>query len=227
MLCTADLTGSATLARLSALQADIFLSVCFPRRLPAQLLQLAGTACLNIHPSLLPAYRGPAPIFWQFRGGEGDLGVTLHALSDELDAGPVLAQHSVALSDGLHHGEIGWRLGRVGADLFERAIPRLTTSRQNYTAQDTSAASYYPLPKAEDFVLDSQWSSRRAYNFMCATDHYCRPYPVQAGGLTLLLERAVGFTDTDDGEGSEHGRDVLAIPFRRGTLYAEPARTVS
>jgi methionyl-tRNA formyltransferase len=188
---------------------------------------LAGTACLNIHPSLLPAYRGPAPVFWQFRNGERDLGVTLHALNDELDAGPVLAQRSEALSDGLHHGEIGRQLGRVGADLFEHALPRLTASRAVYTDQVASAAHYHPLPQAEDFVLDLHWSARRAFNFMCATDHYCRAYPVQVGGRTLLLERAVGFADTGDGQGVEYSGDVLAIPFRRGTLYAEPARTSS
>jgi methionyl-tRNA formyltransferase len=227
VLCSDDLTGRATLQRLGALQADIFLAVCFPRRLPEQFLRLAGKASLNIHPSMLPAYRGPAPVFWQFRNGERDLGVTLHALNEELDAGPVLAQRSLVLSDGLHHAEIGRQLGCVGAHLFEQALPRLAASRAIYTAQDAGAAHYHPLPQSEDFVLDLHWSARRAFNFMCATDHYCREYPVLAGGQTLLLERAVGFADSDREQEVEHGGDLLAIPFRRGTLYAKPARTSS
>jgi len=218
-----DLAAGATLRRLRGLQADIFLSACFPRQLPARLWRLPEIACLNVHPSMLPAYRGPAPIFWQLRNGERELGVTLHRMDAELDAGPILLQRGLALNDGLVGSEIGRLLGRVGAALFIEAMPMLTTSRVHYVLQDASAASYHPSPQPNDFALDPDWSAGRAFNFMRATEHYCKPYAVHAQGQTLLLRRAGFCAEIDDGP--HYG--LVAIPFRCGILYAEPVRNPS
>ena len=181
---------------------------------------LPRLACLNMHPSLLPAYRGPVPVFWQLRNAEPHTGVTLHRLSDELDAGDVLAQVESSLSDGLDNDQINRQLGRTGAELLLRALPELTAARASYTEQDERRASYQPLPQAQDFTLDTGWSSRHAFNFVRATEHWCRPYKVRVHGRTLLLKRAIRFTGSGSQVREANGA-IMAIPFRRGVLYAE------
>ena len=167
---------------------------------------------------MLPAYRGPAPVFWQLRNGEPELGVTLHRMSTELDAGPILSQRSVVLRDGMGEAEIGRQLGAVGGALFVDALPMLRTSGVHCVPQDAAAATYHPSPQPGDFALDPDWSAGRAFNFMRATEHYCEPYAVHTQGHTILLRRAGWWTETDDGP---HG-ELVAIPFRYGVLYAEP-----
>lgn len=215
-----DLNDPDTVRRLQAFGCDVLLSVCFPRRLPGWLRRLPALACLNLHPSLLPAYRGPAPLFWQFRNGETALGVTLHGMVDELDAGPVLAQRRVALRDGLTHAEIAEVLAGAGIGLLAAALPDLQARSARYTAQDPRARSCHPAPRAVDFTLDLQWSARRAFNFMRATEHHGQPYPLPGREPRLLLERALGVSDSDAGSAGNRAPGALAIAFRRGTLYA-------
>ncbi|MCG6871780.1 MAG: hypothetical protein LJE84_05775, partial [Gammaproteobacteria bacterium] len=85
---------------LSELEAGLFLVACYPRRLPGEVFRLAQRACLNLHPSLLPGYRGPAPVFWQLQDGERNTGISLHHVTDRLDAGPLVAQRRVPLPPG-------------------------------------------------------------------------------------------------------------------------------
>ena len=221
-LHVSDLHVLESREQLQALRPDVLLSVCFPRRLPDWLQTLPAKACLNLHPSMLPAYRGPAPLFWQFRNGEPNLGVTVHRVSDELDAGPILAQRRVALCDGLRHAEITRKLARVGAQLFMAALPAIAAGAASYSAQDERAQSYQPAPQAADFALDPQWSARHAFNFMRATEHYCHPYSFTDDGKTRLLARAAAFSDAREASRGLPDDGTIALAFRRGTLYAHP-----
>ena len=80
--------------------ADVGVIACFPRVLSASWLALAPRGVFNLHPSRLPAYRGPSPLFWQFRNGERPMGVTLHRTTAAPDAGPVVAVDEVAVAAG-------------------------------------------------------------------------------------------------------------------------------
>ncbi len=217
------LADPETERRLGAFHADVLLSVCFPRRVPGRLRGLPVTACLNLHPSLLPAYRGPAPIFWQRRAAEAHTGVTLHALSAQLDGGPVLAQTETPLPDGATHKQIAGQLGLAGAALLLLTLPRLLAGEARYTQQVEALASYQPLPQAADFALDVGWPVRRAFNFMRATEHWCNPYPVELGGRVYLLARALGFSDAHAERAGSRSGEVIEVPFRDGTLFAESA----
>src|SRR5262249_24483185 len=83
------------------LSPDLICAACFPRRLPPPLLALPRLGCLNVHPSLLPRYRGPVPLFWMFRAGEATGGVTVHWMEERLDAGPIAAQEAYPIPEGI------------------------------------------------------------------------------------------------------------------------------
>ena len=87
-----SLSDARTLELLADLQPDLIAVACFPYIFPSALLQLPRYGCLNLHPSLLPAYRGPLPLFWMARQGERQAGVTLHFLDEGLDTGDIVAQ---------------------------------------------------------------------------------------------------------------------------------------
>jgi methionyl-tRNA formyltransferase len=131
---------------LSALDVDILLLACFPWHLPQTVRQLPRLACWNLHPSLLPAYRGPAPLYWQLRNREGHTGVTLHEVSEHLDAGNIVAQQAQPLPAVNNAADLDEWVAGVGVQLFMEALLRRREGRLQSIPQDESAASYYPYP---------------------------------------------------------------------------------
>src|SRR5262245_19643673 len=94
------LSDPAMGAALAALRPDVICAACFPHRIPRTLLRLPPLGWLHVHPSLLPAHRGPAPLFWAFRNGEATIGVTVHFMDEEFDTGDIATQAPLALPDG-------------------------------------------------------------------------------------------------------------------------------
>ena len=84
---------------------DLTLMSCYSKRLPDVIINFSHFGCYNMHPSLLPAYRGPEPIFWQMRQA-ADMGVSWHEVIADLDAGAIVARKKVFLDDGESYGEI-------------------------------------------------------------------------------------------------------------------------
>jgi methionyl-tRNA formyltransferase len=150
--------------------ADILLVACFPFRIPATLRQLMRIACWNLHPSLLPRYRGPAPIFWQIRNCERHTGITLHEVSDQLDAGNVVAQKPAPLPQETSDENLSKWVAEYGVDLILEALNNLRRGCRITYPQDETLASYYPLPRtliAHPDRNTQQWPVRS----MLSTDH--------------------------------------------------------
>ena len=129
---------------ISTLPFEILLAACFPHRITAILRQLARIACWNIHPSLLPKYRGPSPVFWQIHNGERQTGVTLHEITDRLDAGNIVAQKSFPLPTDRKAAGTGELIAKYGVDLFLEALYIHRRGHQITIRQDESLASYFP-----------------------------------------------------------------------------------
>jgi methionyl-tRNA formyltransferase len=157
------LRAAETLAALRALASDVIVTACFPRRLPPQWLAAPRLGCLNLHPSLLPAYRGPEPLFWQFRNGERQTGVTLHVMDETADTGALVAQAAVPFPDGLRYDQAEWLTARAGAELLVNALRR---GEWTHTPQPATGASDAPFPTPRDLVIPTEWPARRAYNFV-------------------------------------------------------------
>ena len=100
------------------ISADLFLLACYPKHLPSTIAELATLDCLNIHPSKLPRYRGPDPIFWQLRSGEPETGVTIHRVSNQIDSGDILAFRKIEFQSGVRIDQINCEIGICAADLL-------------------------------------------------------------------------------------------------------------
>ena len=180
---------------LGELAPDFILVACFPYRLPETLTALPRQDCLNLHPSMLPRYRGPTPLFWQLRAGEKDTGITLHRVISHMDAGNIMAQENLTWPDGSDATDIDTHMGGLGTRLFIGTLAQYESGSLLTRPQDESASSYFPTPGEDDFRVDSQWSARRIFNFMRATSNRGQTWPVRLDNQEYRLTEALGFSE--------------------------------
>jgi len=208
-------------SQISKYNPHFILVSCFPYILPQKIWQLASVASLNVHPSLLPKYRGPNPIFWQLKNGETHTGVTLHMINDLVDGGDIILQHDITFKNGIRDRSIHAMIGEQAAKMF---IESLRLYRQNAVEpkpQDPAGASYMGVPSEEDFVLPLRWSAQHAFNFMRGTEDWKMPYTVHSGGKNIRLDSAIAYSPTGALE-EDHRIDghFVFIRFAQGVLQA-------
>ena len=159
------LAHAEAIAVLRGLQPDVIVVACFPRLLPPALLNLPRHGALNVHPSLLPAYRGPQPLFWVFHDGLERAGVTVHLMDSGADTGDIVAQRPLALPDGISYADAEQLCAEEGARLVVEAAHALDAGTLARWPQPATGVSYAPTPRPEDVVVAPGWSPRRAFNF--------------------------------------------------------------
>jgi methionyl-tRNA formyltransferase len=145
-----------TLAQLEAVQADAFVVVAYGQILSQQILDMPRLGCINAHGSILPKYRGAAPIQWSLYHGEPETGITTMLMDAGMDTGPMLLEGRtpIALLDTFD--DLAARLATIGADLLVASLTNLEQGAIQPMPQDNAQATYAPLIKKEDYRLD--WS---------------------------------------------------------------------
>lgn len=139
---------------LKKLEADVFVVASFGKILPKELIELPKHKTLNIHPSLLPKLRGPAPIQATILG-QGEPGITIIVLDEEVDHGPILMQTKVAITPWPDHYRIvEEKLGRAGGRMLAALLSRWMDSKIRERPQDDTKASFTKLIKKEDGMID-------------------------------------------------------------------------
>lgn len=139
-----------------SLDPDLFVVVAYGRILPGSFLSIPRLGAINIHPSLLPRYRGPAPVQWAIINGEKETGVTTIWMDEGMDTGDILLRKRVAIEHDETSGSLHDRLAQVGAGLLIETLDRLRSGDLAGVAQDRSEATYAPLLRKEDGRID--WS---------------------------------------------------------------------
>jgi methionyl-tRNA formyltransferase len=110
---------------LRSLEPDLAMCLGFPWKIPPDALAVPPLGVVNVHPALLPRYRGPIPVGWAIRNGESEIGLTFHRMAPDLDTGPILAQASLTLGDEWSWEELGPRLAGLLAELLPIALGRV------------------------------------------------------------------------------------------------------
>jgi methionyl-tRNA formyltransferase len=204
------------------LDPDILLVACFPRRIPEAIRAIPRLAALNVHPSLLPAFRGPDPIFWQLRDGDGRAGVTIHELTGAFDAGPILAQAPYMIQPGASEAAIERDLAVLGAELAASTIDALMSGTATRTAQDESRASYQPWPDDGDYIIDTRRPAAHAFRFLRGVAKRGVPAGIRAGSEVVLVVEALAYVPSGEVPISREV-DVRAIAFDPGTVLVRIA----
>jgi len=141
-------------AQLAALRPDLIVVAAYGQFLPRALLDLPPHGVINVHPSLLPKYRGAAPIQWAVARGETETGVSIIYLIDKMDAGDIVAQERVALAPDATAADLAPRLAALGAELAGRVIGEIRAGTARRVPQDDALATRAPLLRKTDGRLD-------------------------------------------------------------------------
>jgi methionyl-tRNA formyltransferase len=144
----------AFLSALNQWAPQLIVVVAYGRILPRQILDLPPLGCLNVHYSLLPKYRGAAPVAWAVINGEQKSGVTTMQLVEKMDAGPIFLQREILLASDETAGSLQAKLAPVGATLLMETIAKLKAGSLTPRAQTEAEATYAPLLKKEDGLID-------------------------------------------------------------------------
>ena len=151
-------------AELAAYEPDLIVTAAYGQILPKSVLDLPKHGCVNVHGSLLPKYRGGAPIQRCIINGEKVTGVTLMYMAEGLDTGDMISRVEVPIEDEDTSGTMFEKLSAAGRDLLQAEMPRLAAGRVEATVQDDSEATYAPNLSREDERIDWSAGSLATYN---------------------------------------------------------------
>lgn len=168
-------------------QPDLCLSIYYRYIFSNRFLKVPRTGFINLHPSLLPKYRGAMPSLWALFNGEKKVGVTLHYIDRGIDSGDIIAQKTYILPRNIIGYTLHVRLMRFGMQLIKQYIPRILKNNAPRIQQDHSAASYYSAFDPTLRVIDWFSSSDRILSRVLALT---KPYD---GAVTHLLGKDVIF----------------------------------
>lgn len=189
------LNDPGTLKTLAAYHPDILCVACFSKIIPRSILNLARLGGINVHPSLLPANRGPLPIFWTLQAGEEQTGVTIHQLADTLDSGPILAQETIAVPEGIRYGELEALCANRGAQLLVQTVQALAAGHVHAQPQDEALSSYHPYPGDNEYVVNArEWGARQLYNFVRGVASVERPVEILCEDRYVLAKDAISYS---------------------------------
>jgi methionyl-tRNA formyltransferase len=170
-------------------RADVALVVAYGRILPRDVLDAPRLGCVNVHASLLPKYRGAAPVTWAIVRGEAETGVTLMKLDEGMDTGPTFARASAPVGPDENAGALGERLARMGAELVRAWLERYVAGAVTLEAQDGSQATSAPLLQKEHGRIDWAQPARRVHDHVRGMS----PWP---GAFTTARARTIKVHET-------------------------------
>jgi methionyl-tRNA formyltransferase len=154
VITPAKIRDSGFLDALRSWNPQIIVVVAFGRILPKSVLDLSPRGCLNVHYSLLPKYRGAAPVTWTIINGEEKGGVTTMQLVEQLDAGPIYLQEEIQLDEHETTASLQAKLAPLGAHLLLKTIFGLKSKSLQPQYQDETCVSFAPMIKKEDGLVD-------------------------------------------------------------------------
>lgn len=202
---------------LKSLDPFIIVVAAYGQILPSEIIHLPNIGCVNIHASLLPSYRGAAPINWAIINGEKKTGITTMLMDEGMDTGPILLQRETEISTEDTTGSLSLRLSKIGADLLITTLQGLENGEVKPLPQ-TGEASYAPILKKDDGLIDWSKSAEELCNFISGMN----PWPGAYGFLEkerVKIFKAV--QEEGNGEAGiicRSGKDQLLIGTGNGRL---------
>lgn len=161
-----NVNDDTVVKQLQALSPECIVVVAFGQFLSNAILHLPRHRCLNIHASLLPKYRGAAPINWSIMHGETVTGVTSVVMTARMDAGDVLAQKTTPLLPDENAGALEKRLSAMGAELLIDTLHLIETGSATYTKQDEHGVSFAPKLKKEHGLILWRQETQKIHNLV-------------------------------------------------------------
>lgn len=177
-----NVNSPSFITRIEQIAPDIVVVVAFGQILSPDFLSIPGICSLNLHPSLLPRYRGAAPIPWAIIRGDRETGVTVQRIEEGVDEGRIIVQEKIPISLEDTAGDLEDRLSLLGAELLLKTIKMIKEGSAKYTIQNEKQVTYAPKIRKEDGLIRWEKSSYDIHNLVRGLN----PYP---GAFTFIRLR--------------------------------------
>lgn len=184
------LVGSEELQEILNLQADLIVTAAFGQILPKELLEAPRLGCINVHASLLPKYRGGAPIHQAIIDGEKKTGISIMYMVKKLDAGDIISQRAIEIEQQDDVGTMHEKLSFLGANLLKETLPSIINGTNDSVVQNESEATFASNINREDEKIDWTLSAEQIYNHIRGLSPWPVAYTVMDdGNLKIYASR--------------------------------------
>jgi len=203
--------------------ADLGVVVAYGQILPETILRLPPKGIINVHASLLPRYRGAAPIQRAVMAGENNTGITMIRLIREMDAGPILSQATYPISDDENSEDLEQALSLLGAKLLLSTVRSIAAGRTQEQPQDHSLATFAPLITKEDGRINWRDNALTLHNLVRGLLPRPRAFTCLGGTRLLVLRTSVELSSSATGKPGEiltASGDQLQVCCGQGTVLA-------
>jgi methionyl-tRNA formyltransferase len=217
-----NLKSDRGVALLRSLNPEFLFVSSFHQKIPLPVIQIPSRAAINLHPSLLPAYRGATPPSWCLMRGEEKTGVTAHFLTEQMDQGAIIAQKEISVDASDTNGTLRFRLSQLIEDLLSDILGRVLRGEPlNGVDQEETRMSYHPKWTKKDGVIDFSESGAA----ICRRIRASLPYP---GARAIIAGKELGIqkawllpdvhSDAAPGEVLERSLNLMAVATGKGVV---------
>jgi len=192
------------IAQIKTLNPDIILNVVFFQIYKNEFLKIPKLGCINFHPGALPQYCGMFPWIWAIINGEKECGVTIHFMTEKVDAGDIISSRKFPITPEDTGVSLLQKCYAEGTKLFEDTVPKILSGKFDAVPQDMDLRKYYPMKIPNNAEIDFTWSAERIVNFVRALTFSPFPSPlappsIKIEDVKLIIRKA----DTKQGDSTE------------------------
>ncbi len=186
-----NLKDEQFISELKGFKADLFVVIAYGNILPSSVLKIPKLFCVNVHGSLLPKYRGAAPVNWAIINGEKETGFSLIKMTPKMDAGEIIMQEKMFIADDESAQFLRVRMAKQSAVCLCRTIKKIETGDFSLTAQDESKVTYAPKLTKELGVVDWKKSAKETHDLVRGLLPWPGAYTSSQGKIFKILQSAV------------------------------------
>jgi methionyl-tRNA formyltransferase len=203
------------------LKPDVIVVVAFGQILPKALLEIPQHSCINVHASLLPRYRGAAPLNWCIINGESETGVTTMLMDVGLDTGDMLLSQKTALDENEDVGSLHDRMATMGADLLCETLDRLTAGDLTPQPQNNADSCYAAMLKKEDGIINWHADARSIHNQVRGLAVWPVAYTTIGDQVLKIFRTRGGSGSGEPGVVLQAAKGLLEVACQTGSLFLQ------
>ena len=202
------------------LNPDIIITSAYGQIIPKEVLEAPKYGCINVHASLLPKYRGGAPIHHAIINGEDETGITIMYMNEGMDTGDIIVKKEIPILETDNVGTLFDKLSLLGEDLLMKTLPSIIDGTCNKEKQDEDIATYAPTLKREDELLNFSKSTKEVFNKVRGLNPWPLSYILLNGEETKIIECEKSYDNFDKkpGEITRILKDKIGIKTNDGEI---------
>ena len=200
---------------------DLIVTCAYGQIIPKEILDCPRLGCINVHGSLLPKYRGGAPIQRAILNGDKETGITIMYMDEHMDTGNMISMESIKIEDTDNFGTLHDKLSILGRDLLMKTLPSIIEGTNESIKQNDEEATFAPIITREDELIDFNKSSEEVFNQIRALSPYPGGYAILDGEIVKIYsarKTSDFYTEKQIGEIGKIYKDGIGVACKEGEI---------